>query len=185
MVGTANRGVVLYSLESQPKLLKQIDSPLKYQHRCVSIFSDKDKPAGFALGSIEGRVAIHYINTPNPSVDNFTFKCHRSAPPQNASQIQEIYAVNDIAVHPIHGTLSTVGSDGKFSYWDKNARTKLKTSEQMSQPVVSCDFNFNGQIFGYAVSYDWSKGHEKFDPSKKNCILLRKADDDVKPRKKR
>ena len=37
------------------------------QHRCVAIFKDKqNKPTGFALGSIEGRVAIHYINPPNP-----------------------------------------------------------------------------------------------------------------------
>jgi mRNA export factor len=35
--------------------------------------------------------------------------------------------VNDIAFHPIHFCLlSTVGSDGKFSFWDKDARTKLK-----------------------------------------------------------
>ena len=46
---------------------QKIDSPLKYQHRCVSIFKDKqNQPTGFALGSIEGRVAIHYINPPNP-----------------------------------------------------------------------------------------------------------------------
>lgn len=39
----------------------------KLQHRCVAIFKDKqNKPTGFALGSIEGRVAIHYINPPNP-----------------------------------------------------------------------------------------------------------------------
>lgn len=39
------------------------------QHRCVAIFKDKqNKPTGFALGSIEGRVAIHYINPPNPWV---------------------------------------------------------------------------------------------------------------------
>lgn len=37
------------------------------QHRCVAIFKDKqNKPTGFALGSIEGRVAIHYINPQNP-----------------------------------------------------------------------------------------------------------------------
>ena len=40
---------------------------LALQHRCVAIFKDKqNKPTGFALGSIEGRVAIHYINPPNP-----------------------------------------------------------------------------------------------------------------------
>ena len=34
--------------------------------------------------------------------------------------------VNDIAFHPVHGTLSTVGSDGRYYFWDKDARTKLK-----------------------------------------------------------
>ena len=36
------------------------------------------------------------------------------------------FQVNDIAFHPSHGTLATVGSDGRFSFWDKDARTKLK-----------------------------------------------------------
>ena len=65
--------------------------------------------------------------------------------------------VNDIAFHPVHGTLATVGSDGSFSFWDKDARTKLKPSEAMEQPITCCCFNNNGQIFAYAVSYDWSK----------------------------
>lgn len=35
--------------------------------------------------------------------------------------------MNDIAFHPVHFCLlATVGSDGKFSFWDKDARTKLK-----------------------------------------------------------
>ena len=32
---------------------------------------------GYAIGSVEGRVAIQYVNPTNPK-DNFTFKCHRS-----------------------------------------------------------------------------------------------------------
>lgn len=47
-------------------------------------------PTGFALGSIEGRVAIHYVNPTNPK-DNFTFKCHRSN--GQTGGIQDIYAV--------------------------------------------------------------------------------------------
>ena len=68
-----------------------------------------------------------------------------------------IHQVNDIAFHPVHGTLATVGSDGTFSFWDKDARTKLKPSEPMEQPITRCCFNHNGQIFAYSVSYDWSK----------------------------
>ncbi len=74
-------------------LVFRTDVSFSLQHRCVSIFTDKktNSPTGFALGSIEGRVAIHYVNPQNPK-DNFTFKCHRSngAP----SGVQDIYAVS-------------------------------------------------------------------------------------------
>lgn len=143
VVVTAGRGLIVYQLEGTPQEYKRIESPLKYQHRCVSIFQDKkNSPAGFALGSVEGRVAIQYVTPQNPK-DNFTFKCHRSN--GTPSGYQDIFAVNDIVFHPIHGTLSTVGSDGRFSFWDKDARTKLKTSEAMEQPITSCCFNSNGQ----------------------------------------
>lgn len=122
IVSGANRFIKVYNLDNQPQEVKSIESPLKYQHRCVSIFLDKNNknPTGFALGSIEGRVAIQYIEAQHPK-DNFTFKCHRSQPSQ-PNQPQDIYAVNDIAFHPLYMTLATVGSDGKFSFWDKDNR---------------------------------------------------------------
>ncbi|KAK9892253.1 hypothetical protein WA026_019054 [Henosepilachna vigintioctopunctata] len=180
VVGTANRHLIIYQLEGKPQEYKRVESPLKYQHRCVAIFRDKKKtPTGYALGSVEGRVAIQYVNPQNPK-DNFTFKCHRSNGTPNG--YQDIYAVNDIAFHPVHGTLATVGSDGSFSFWDKDARTKLKPSELMQQSIVRCAFNSNGQIFAYAVSYDWSKGHEFYNPTLKNYIFLRPCYDELKPR---
>ncbi|XP_060525408.1 protein Rae1 [Cylas formicarius] len=180
VVGTAGRQIIVYQLEGKPQEFKKLDSPLKYQHRCVAIFRDKKKsPTGYALGSVEGRVAIQYVNPSNPK-DNFTFKCHRSNGTPNG--YQDIYAVNDIAFHPVHGTLATVGADGSFSFWDKDARTKLKASELMEQPISRCAFNHNGQIFAYAVSYDWSKGHEFYNTQKKNYIFLRSCYDELKPR---
>ena len=179
VVGTAGRHVLIYSLENKPTQFKQQESPLKYQHRTVSVFRDKKKaPTGYALGSIEGRVAIQYVSPLNPK-DNFTFKCHRS---NGSSGYQDIYAVNDIAFHPVHGTLATVGSDGTFSFWDKDARTKLKSSETLDQSITKCCFNSNGQIFAYAVGYDWSKGHEYYNPQKKTYIFLRSCYDELKPR---
>lgn len=65
--------------------------------------------------------------------------------------------MNDIKFHPVHGTLATVGSDATFAYWDKDARTKLKSSETLDQPITKCCFNSNGQIFAYSTGYDWSK----------------------------
>jgi mRNA export factor len=185
VVGTAARGLIIYTLEGSPSEYRKLDSPLKYQHRCVSIFKEKQGyPTGFALGSIEGRVAIHYANPANPAKDNFTFKCHRSVV-TGAGQTQDIYAVNCIAFHPVHGTLATVGGDGKYSFWDKDARTKLKTSDAMDQPISSCAFNFNGNLFAYSVSYDWSKGHEHYSPQKKNAVFFRAVQEEMKPRSKK
>jgi mRNA export factor len=184
VVGTATRGIIIYQLENTPSEYKRMESPLKFQHRCVAVFRDKRTQSGqfgFALGSVEGRVAIQYVNPVNPK-DNFTFKCHRSNGVTNG--YQDIYPVNDIKFHPIHGTLATVGSDGRFSFWDKDARTKLKTSEGMEQALTCCAFNGDGQIFAYAVSYDWSKGHEYYNAQKKNSIFLHPCFDDLKPRPK-
>ena len=48
VVGTAGRGIIIYTLEGQPKEFKRIDPPLKYQHRCISIFRDKKaSPTGW------------------------------------------------------------------------------------------------------------------------------------------
>jgi len=172
IVSGGNRFIKVYNLDNQPQEMKTIESPLKYQHRCVSIFLDKNKnPTGFALGSIEGRVAIQYVETANPK-DNFTFKCHRSQPSQSNTP-QDIFAVNDIAFHPVYMTLATVGSDGRFSFWDKDARTKLKTPDLTGdQPISCCAIDARGKIFAYALSYDWHKGHEFNNPNKKNSIHL-------------
>ncbi|ESO09225.1 hypothetical protein HELRODRAFT_109550 [Helobdella robusta] len=199
VVGTAGRQVIIYQLDNHPQEFKSLESPLKYQHRCVSIFCERKPassnafsntqqtsglPVGFALGSIEGRVAIQYVNPVNPK-DNFTFKCHRSNG-TGQSNHQDIYAVNGIAFHPVHGTLATIGSDGRFSFWDKDARTKLKTSDPLDQPITTCAFNAQGTIFAYAGSYDWSKGHEGYDPSKmKPRIYLRSCFEELKQSNKK
>ncbi len=94
VVGTAGRHVIIYQLDNGPVEFQRIESPLKFQHRCISVFADKktNTPAGFALGSIEGRVAIQYVKPTNPK-DNFTFKCHRSN--GTSGGVQDIFAVND------------------------------------------------------------------------------------------
>ena len=185
VAGLANRSLVVYSLENGIQAFKTIEAPLKYQLKCISIFTDKEKlnnlPVGFALGSVEGRVAIQYVNPANPK-DNFTFKCHRTN--GTNSNFQEVFVVNDINFHPQHGTLTTVGSDGRYSFWDKDQRTKLKTSEAMEQPITRSAISSRGDIFAYAVGYDWSKGHEFANPQKKPQIFLHNAFEDLRPRKK-
>ena len=180
----AGRKVKILNLENQPTVHNNMEPPLRYQLRDISIFKKDGKPSGFGVCSIEGRAAIEpFDNSAANNKDKFTFKCHRSTG-NDHNKPQDIYAVNGIKFHPTYGTLATVGSDGKFSFWDKDARTKLKAGEQLDNTITCCDFNHSGVYFAYASSYDWSKGHEFYNPQQKNYIFIRQVKDELKPRKK-
>lgn len=58
VVGTADRYINVINLKDPTKIYKTLQSPLKWQTRVVSCFTDA---AGFAIGSIEGRCAIQYV----------------------------------------------------------------------------------------------------------------------------
>ncbi|VDK40672.1 unnamed protein product [Gongylonema pulchrum] len=63
VVGLANRHIKVYKLDNEPSEVKDIETPLKYQIRCLSIFKDKTNgyPSGFAVGSIEGSLLFQFI----------------------------------------------------------------------------------------------------------------------------
>jgi mRNA export factor len=58
VVGTADRYINVINLKEPTKFYKTLQSPLKWQTRVVSCFADS---MGFAIGSIEGRCAIQYV----------------------------------------------------------------------------------------------------------------------------
>jgi len=145
VVGTADNQISIFNLDNPQSPFKTVASPLKLQTRCVSCFVDK---TGFAVGSIEGRVGIQYIDD---NAKNFAFKCHRD---QNARQI---FSVNAISFHPC-GTFSTAGSDGCFHFWDKDSKQRLKQFSSINVPITSTKFNAEGNLFAYGHGYDWSQG---------------------------
>mmetsp|Transcript_15201 Transcript_15201/g.25043 ORF Transcript_15201/g.25043 Transcript_15201/m.25043 type:complete len:342 (+) Transcript_15201:190-1215(+) len=172
VVATAERQVIVYDVHKPTVEFKRIASPLKLQSRCIACFPDK---TGFAIGSIEGRVGIHHIDD-KQSEKNFAFKCHRDG--------NEIYPVDSIVFHPQYGTFATTGSDGSFNFWDKDSKQRLKPFPRANAPIPTSCFNFDGTIFAYAVSYNWFKGADFYNPSTmKNYILLHPTPEgEIKPR---
>jgi len=174
VVGTAERHLLIYDLRKPTTVFRQFQSPLKFQSRCISCFRDR---SGFALGSIEGRVAISHVEQKDLK-KNFAFKCHRHN--------NEVYAVNSISFHQRYGTFATCGSDGGYVFWDKDSKQRLKLFTRASQPITTSTFNRDGSIFAYALGYDWSKGAEAYDKNKGSSILLHAVQDaEVAPREKR
>lgn len=112
VVATANRTIISYDVSGQPREHSRKESPLKFQTRSLAAFPDC---TGFAVGSIEGRVGIHYLQK-IPGKESFAFKCHR--------RDITVYPVNDICFHHQYQTFATVGGDGGVSYWDKDNKQR-------------------------------------------------------------
>jgi mRNA export factor len=178
VVATAERFINVINLKDPFKIYKNITSPLKWQTRVVSCFNDAN---GYAVGSIEGRCAMQYVEERDSNL-NFSFKCHRGTDPSDRN-VSKVYSVHDISWHPIHGTFSTAGSDGTFNFWDKDAKHRLKAYPEVGGPIVSTSFNHTGSIFAYAISYDWSKGFSAHTPTTPVKIMLHPVGtDECKPR---
>ncbi|KIY02409.1 uncharacterized protein Z520_02547 [Fonsecaea multimorphosa CBS 102226] len=181
VIGTADRYINIVDLNSPEKFYKSVQSPLKFQTRVVSCFTDA---TGFAVGSIEGRCAIQYVEE-KAADNNFSFKCHRDTPATTGPNrdVANVYAVNAISFHPVHGTFSTAGSDGTFHFWDGNAKHRLKGYPAVGAPITATAFNRQGTVFAYAVCYDWSQGYQKNTPQTPNKIMLHGVQpEEVKPR---
>lgn len=168
VVGCADRHIHVYDLSKirqNPTPYKTGTTSLKMQTRTVCCFPDKN---GYAVASIEGRCSIVYLENAS---DNFAFKCHRTG--------DEIYAVNCIDFHPKQGVFSTAGSDGTFAFWDKDHRQRLRQFNSCNYPITATKFNTPGDIFAYAVSYDWSKGFEGNHANIPKKILLHRVLEDM------
>lgn len=59
---------------------------------------------GYVLSSIEGRVAVEYLD-PSPEVQKkkYAFKCHRL----KESSMEQVYPVNAVSFHSVHNTFAT------------------------------------------------------------------------------
>ena len=151
------------------------ESHLKYQTRTVSVFSEGN---GYAIGSIEGRVAIKYLDLNKlpdinqetkqiNSPEDFAFRCHRIG-----DQMADVFPVNAIAFNHAYGTFCTGGGDGTWLIWDKESKSRLKLGNfpiqnQIKIPITALDYNLSGDLLAYAGGYDWSKGisgEKSFNP---------------------
>ncbi|CAE8584662.1 unnamed protein product, partial [Polarella glacialis] len=148
----------------------QSHSGLKMQTRCISCFPDR---TGYVLGSVEGRCQVKSLEEASKT---FSFKCHRTD--------NSIGAVNVVDFHPAEpNAFVTAGNDGTFVFWDKANKQCLKRFKSCLYPITAGRFNASGSFFAYAVSYDWSQGHQVDLASMPRQVLLHRCDaSETKPK---
>ena len=182
-VATANRRLVIVDVvNGQASIVLNRESSLKYQSRVVRFFPNG---IGLAVGSIEGRVAIEFLNELQvESPDNmkkYAFKCHRKG--------DVVYPVNDIAFHPTYNTFATAGCDGTVVTWDGLAKKKLSVLPEFPQGISALAYSPDGMTLAIAVSYTFEEGDKYGDLDdnsrpKDELYLKTMSEKDYLPKKK-
>lgn len=152
VVGTAGRHVLIYDVRKMGTPEQVRESSLMNQTRCIRCSPDGE---GYALSSIEGRVAIEFFD-PSPKVQKqkYAFKCHR----KTAGKTQTLYPVNAIAYHPEHGTFATGGCDNLVNVWDGLNKKRICQYPAYPSSISYLDFNRDGTLLAVASSYTFEEG---------------------------
>mmetsp|Transcript_16047 Transcript_16047/g.34697 ORF Transcript_16047/g.34697 Transcript_16047/m.34697 type:complete len:350 (+) Transcript_16047:105-1154(+) len=185
VVGTSERHVLIFDLRklaaapgAYPPPADQLrESSLKYQTRCLSCYPDG---RGYALGSVEGRVAMEYFDL-NPEMQQrkYAFKCHRRT--ENGKDI--VYPVHCIVFHPGYGTFATGGGDGVINLWDGDNKKRLFQISKYPTSVAAMAFNRDGSLLAVASSYAHERGDIEHEP---DAIYIRSIQDaEVRPKQKK
>eukprot|EP00518_Triparma_eleuthera_P004112 CAMPEP_0182453450 /NCGR_PEP_ID=MMETSP1319-20130603/510_1 /TAXON_ID=172717 /ORGANISM="Bolidomonas pacifica, Strain RCC208" /LENGTH=366 /DNA_ID=CAMNT_0024651385 /DNA_START=161 /DNA_END=1257 /DNA_ORIENTATION=+ len=165
MVATSGRKVLIFEVKKagdsfEVSQVQARDSSLKFQTRSCALFPDR---TGFALGSIEGRVAIEYMEETDVAVaqgkKKYAFKCHRVG--------DVVYPVNAIAFHPVHGTFATGGCDGQVVLWDARHKKRLVALPRLETSVACLAFSKGGdagRLLAVAQSYTFEEGEKDHPP---------------------
>jgi cell cycle arrest protein BUB3 len=178
VVGTSGRHVFIYDLRNLSTPDQVRESSLMNQTRCIRCIPDG---SGYALSSIEGRVAIEYFD-PSPQVQKkkYAFKCHRKT--NNVTKAQTLYPVNSIAFHPLHLTFATGGCDGLINVWDWQNKKRICQYLPYATSIAAMDFSRTGEYLAVAASYTFEEG-EKEHPN--DAIFVRTVNEhEVKPKSK-
>lgn len=176
-IGMSDRFIWIYDTRHMNVPLQRRESSLKYQTRTVKCFPDGE---GFICASIEGRVAVEFIDiSESVQEEKYAFKCHRQ-PSQDQENTELVYPVNSVSFHPTFGTFATGGSDGVVNIWDKVNRKRVKQFSPLHSGISALDFNRDGQLLAMAASYGYEDGEKDHHP---DSIFVRAVEDvEVKPK---
>ncbi|XP_024640935.1 mitotic checkpoint protein BUB3.3 isoform X1 [Medicago truncatula] len=124
------------------------------QLRCVSSIPYAE---GFAVGSVDGRVALQVSNSSNSNDIGYTFRCH----PKSKDGQHHLASVNNIAFSPLmSGAFVTGDDEGYATIWDARSRKRLIEFPRYSNSVASLSYNHSGQLLAVASSYTFQEAKE-------------------------
>lgn len=165
MVATG-ASVYMYDLRNLDNPVQSKESHLDLRIRCVSSIPYSK---GYAVGSVDGRVAVEISYPSNPNDIRYMFRCHPK------SKDGRYASVNDIAFNPlICGAFVTGDNEGHVIAWDARGRRRLFELPRYPNSVASLSYNHEGQLLAVASSYTYHEAEEIEEPPQ---IFIHEVDD--------
>lgn len=131
------------------------ESALKFMARAVACMPND---AGYAISSIEGRVAVEWFDPSTSSqARKYAFKCHRQTSPEG---VDVVYPVNALAFHPVHGTFASGGGDGFVALWDGIGKRRIRQYQRYNSSVAALSFSGDGKYLALGISPGFEDGKE-------------------------
>eukprot|EP00123_Amoebidium_parasiticum_P015099 comp22785_c0_seq1/m.35675 comp22785_c0_seq1/g.35675 ORF comp22785_c0_seq1/g.35675 comp22785_c0_seq1/m.35675 type:complete len:328 (-) comp22785_c0_seq1:374-1357(-) len=176
VVALEDRQVYVWDLRQPDAPSQRRESPLKYMTRSIQCFVDEQ---GYALGSVEGRVAVEFLN-PDKEVQKkrYAFKCHRL----KEGNDDVIYPVNTISFNRKYGTFATGGADGIVNIWDAYNKKRLCQLHRYQASVSAASFSHEGELLAIGVSDDGQDGLDRNDVPPPAIYIRNVQESEVKPK---
>ncbi|KAF7809075.1 mitotic checkpoint protein BUB3.3 [Senna tora] len=150
--------VHIYDLRCFDKPVQSKEPHNGTQIRCVSSIS---YAKGFAVGSVDGRVALQISDSSSSNDTGFIFRCH----PKSKDARHHLASVNDIIFSPdVRGAFVTGDNEGYVMLWDAGSKKRLIELPRYPNSVASLSYNHAGQLLAVASSYTYQEANEIEDP---------------------
>lgn len=151
VLATSDGQILAYDVEDlirggRPRANRR--SSVRFQTRAIALNASAD---WFVNATVEGRVAVEYVDDEENEKRRFAFKCHRGKN-EDGSAGEVIYPVHSVSFHPL-GTFATGGGDGYVSYWDAEARKRLFMTPRYPTSVSALAFSPCGTMLAVASSF--------------------------------
>ncbi|KAJ8760887.1 hypothetical protein K2173_021925 [Erythroxylum novogranatense] len=154
-IGTS---VITYDLRNLERSVHLKELYPDVRIRCISSIPYS---RGYAVGSVDGRVAFEILGSLNMNGSGYTFRCH----PKSKDGRGHLVSVNDIVFNPlICGAFATGDNEGYVITWDAQSKRRLYELPKYPNSVASLSYNHNGQILAVASSYTYQEGNEMEEP---------------------
>ncbi|CAG7729619.1 unnamed protein product [Allacma fusca] len=145
VVGTANKVISVWDLRNTKSFISEAKSELRSQQiRSIKIFPDKKK---FAVGSVEGRIAIDPILKNRTDSAGCIFKAHVNV------QEQIGHPVNALSVCSPTSLFVSGASDKKVYLWDGERQKRTLDVGNFPSSIAAMDFSHDGSMLAIGCSY--------------------------------